>query len=374
MPSLVKSAAFVSALSIVLAASVGGCGDDSADAVASAGGGGPGTGGAGVGGLGSGGSGGISNACADVTLEGDKVPVTMYIMFDKSGSMLFDQKWASASVALVAFFQNADSAGLNIALRFFPDDEPAVGCDTPACSATACAQPLVPAGELNHLPASQDPQQQLLVDAVNSRSPSGETPMHPALAGAEQWAIANADPMNRRTAVVLVTDGMPQGQCNNDPDAIAALAADALSQADVLTYAVGMAGANIADLDKIASAGGTDQAFVVSNSSVASDLIAALERVRTAELACSFPIPTSERAGQDVEPGEVNLKYTSGSGDAVTIPQVADSGACDADGGWYYDDNAMPTTMTLCPASCGAVNGDPNGSLEIVLGCRTVVK
>jgi hypothetical protein len=179
--------------------------------------------------------------------------------------------------------------------------------------------------------------------------------------------------MNRRTAVVLVTDGVPQGQCNNDPDAIATLAADALAQAEVLTYAVGMEGANIVDLNKIAAAGGTDKAFVVSNSSVASDLIDALERVRTAELECSFPIPSSERAGQDVEPGAVNLKYTKGNGDADTIPRVNDADAC-GNSGWYYDDNSMPTTMTLCPGSCSTVNGDPNGSLEIVLGCKTVVK
>lgn len=91
---------------------------------------------------GSGGGGGISNECASAVIEGDPIPVTMYIMFDKSGSMLFDQKWTGAKTALIAFFQDSDSAGLSVALRFFPDDDPVAGCNDVACSASACAAPL----------------------------------------------------------------------------------------------------------------------------------------------------------------------------------------------------------------------------------------
>jgi hypothetical protein len=98
-------------------------------------------------------------------------------MFDKSGSMLMDQKWAGAKAALNAFFQDSDSAGLNIALRFFPDDEPVAGCNENACSTAACATPLVPVGELNAQTAVNDPQQAALVAAVESRNPSGQTPL-----------------------------------------------------------------------------------------------------------------------------------------------------------------------------------------------------
>jgi len=317
-------------------------------------------------------SSGISNACADATITPERVPLTMYIMFDKSGSMLYDQKWSGAVTALIAFFQDADSAGLNVALRFFPDDQPVAGCNEIACDANACAAPLVDVGELNDQPAYADPHQKALVDAVNSRSPGGETPMYPALAGATQWTVAQADPANKRSVVILVTDGEPNG-CNEDPSAIAALAGDAYAQAEVLTYAIGMPGSNLAQLDQIAQLGGTGQAFVVA-SGVNTDLQKALEKIRTVELACTFPVPTSEQVGKEVEPGEVNVTYASGGGDPQTIPQVANAGACGADGGWYYDNASAPTEITLCPATCDVVKNDPDAALEIVLGCKTVVK
>jgi hypothetical protein len=288
--------------------------------------------------------------------------------------MLFEQKWAGAVSALIAFFQDPDSAGLNVALRFFPDDSPTPGCNEQACDAAACAVPLVDAGQLNDQPAHSDPQQKALVDAVNSRSPDGETPMYPALAGATQWAVAQADPAAKRSVVILVTDGEPNG-CNEDPTAIAALAGDAQAQAEVLTYVIGMDGANIAQLDQIAVAGGSGQAFVVgSGTSVNKDLMNALEQIRTEKLACNFPMPTSDKAGAEVEPGEVNITHTTGGGTPTTIPQVKSAADCGADGGWYYDSPTTPTEITLCPASCDAVQGGADSAIEIVLGCKTVVK
>lgn len=365
-------AAAVAALGWSFAA---GCGDDGAE----------GTGGAATettsasGGLGGGftsssGSGGF-DTCASATVQGARIPVQMYIMFDKSQSMLLDQKWAGATAALTAFFQDEDSAGLDIALRFFPDDEPVAGCDDPVCDVGACATPLVPLGELNALPAHSDPQQKLLVEAVQSRSPSGQTPMYAALAGAEEWAEANAlDGV--KTAVILVTDGEPNGCPPEDTASIAALASNARANADVFTYTIGMDGADVAQLDQIAAAGGTDEAFVVSQSSIHNDLVAAFREIGTAPIECTFPVPDAASAGQQVDPALVNLTYaTGGDEDPETIAQVAGAGACGDGEGWYYDDPASPTTINLCPATCTRVQGGPAGaSLAVVLGCATVVQ
>jgi hypothetical protein len=372
MASLGRFAVVATAATLSLLGAAVGCGDDTADFAAGAGAA------SGVGGAGattdSSSSTGIDNACADAVITPEKVPVTMYIMFDKSGSMLFDQKWAGATAALIAFFQDEDSAGLEIALRFFPDDEPVAGCNEVACSESACETPLVDAGFLTVEPGHSDPQQQALVEAVNGRSPGGETPMYPALAGAATWAVAHSDAANKRTVVVLVTDGEPNG-CNESAPAIAALAGDAFAQAEVLTYAIGMAGASLSQLDQIAQAGGTDKAFVVgTGSSVNKDLVDALEKIRTEELPCSFDMPSSESAGQEVEPAEVNITYTSGDAEPVTIPQVLGPADCGADGGWYYDNPAAPTEITLCPATCDGIKNDPDAVVEVVLGCKTVVK
>ena len=300
------------------------------------------------------GSTGGFDACAESTVRGERSPVQMYFMFDKSQSMLLDQKWAGAVAALTAFFQDDGSAGLNIALRFFPDNEPVAGCDEPMCSIDSCATPLVTLGELNEHPAHSDPQQQLLVDAVASRSPSGQTPTYAALAGAEQWAVMNAAD-GVKTAVILVTDGEPNGCAPEDTASIAQLAADARASSDIFTYAIGMEGANAAQLDQIAIAGGTDAAIVVAGN-ISAELIAAFQSIGTAPIDCSFPVPTTESAGQSVDPNLVNLTYTIGADDdPITIPQVDDAAACANGAGWYYDDPAAPMQIELCPSSCTQV-------------------
>jgi hypothetical protein len=297
----------------------------------------------------------------------------MLIMFDKSGSMLDDQKWAGAKAALIAFFQDPATAGLSVGLRFFPDDAPAAGCNDQACSIDACAQPLVPPAPLTAAPASSDPQQKALVDAVNSKSPSGETPMYAALGGAEKWAQADANEADHRTAVVLVTDGEPT-TCGTDIGAIAALAKDAHDASGVLTYAIGMPGSSTAQLDQIASNGGTDKAFLADAGAVTTKLVDALTSIQKAQIACTFDVPAADQAGDVVDPGKVNVDYYKSADDFVTMPRVDGPASCGGSYGWYYDDPAAPKTITLCPSTCAEVQANSSAAIKILLGCETVVQ
>ncbi len=313
------------------------------------------------------------DACASTVVEGDRLPVQMYIMFDKSGSMLDDQKWAGATAALTAFFQDEDSAGLNVALRFFPDNEPQAGCNENACSVQACASPLVELGTLNALPAHSDPHQAALVEAVQSRTPGGQTPMYAALAGATDWARSHRTD-DAKTVVVLVTDGEPNG-CDESTAAIAGLASDAAAEG-IFTYAIGMSGADITQLHQIANAGGTEQAFVVgTGTSIHKDLVAAFEDIGTSAPSCTMDVPAPSELGEEIEPGLVNVTFlTSPTANPRTLPRVDGPSDCDGSGGWYYDDPMAPTTIELCPASCDLVEDNKNGSLELVFGCKSVLK
>jgi Mg-chelatase subunit ChlD len=372
----------LAATSVVLSAALlAAC--NAAQSTTSAGGqGGEGTGGAGASGgsLLTGGSdtgtGPIideDSACATSAVEAKPLAVTMLIMFDKSASMLDDQKWAGAKAALISFFQNEATAGLSIGLRFFPDDEPVAGCNDQACSIDACAQPLVPPAPLTAGPASTDPQQKALVDAVNAKSPSGQTPMYAALGGAETWAKANAVPGEESTVVVLVTDGEPT-TCNTDIGAIAALAKDAHDSSGVLTYAIGMPGSNESQLDQIAAAGGTQDALLASAGNVTTTLIDALSSIQKAQIACTFDLPAPSMPGETIDPGKVNVNYHDGSGGVFTIPRVDGAAACTGAYAWYYDDPAMPKTVLLCPAACTGIQNNPDALIKILLGCATVVK
>ena len=64
------------------------------------------------------------SACAEITATAEVVPLTVYILFDKSVSMLDDGKWEAATQALTQFFESKQAARLRIALKFFPGTNP----------------------------------------------------------------------------------------------------------------------------------------------------------------------------------------------------------------------------------------------------------
>ena len=69
----------------------------------------------------------------------------------------------------------------------------------------------------------------------------------------------------------------------------------------------------------------------------------------------------------------VPLRLPRASGaTSTTLMQVPTVGDCTS-GGWYYDDNTNPTKISLCPATCSAVQQDANANLKIELGCATVI-
>jgi hypothetical protein len=52
---------------------------------------------------------------------------------------------------------------------------------------------------------------------------------------------------------------------------------------------------------------------------------------------------------------------------------VENAAACDPSGGWYYDNNQTPTTITLCPQTCAQVQADTQAQLNVALGCECEV-
>ena len=312
---------------------------------------------------------GTGNTCAATGEEANLVPINMFIMFDKSGSMQDNNKWTNTSKALIDFFKDQGTAGLRVALRFFPD----TGCDSPVCDVDVCSQPLVALAPLSADSAPADGQEDALVKAVQSKSPNGGTPMYVALGGAEQWAAdyQTAHPAEK-TVVVLVTDGEPNG-CDETVSHIAKLAAETKSANGVLTYAVGLVGSNTGTINAIATAGGTTKGFFIGNGNASAELLAALKAIRGSQVACTFQMPTMSTTGEKIDPTLVNVNYTPGDGSpAVTFGQVPTAGDCTAQkGGWYYDDPIKPTTVTLCPSTCTSVQADDKAKIEILLGCAT---
>jgi hypothetical protein len=293
--------------------------------------------------------------------------INMFIQFDKSGSMATSGMWTPAVNALTQFFQDPESAGFNVAMRFWPDDSPTAGCNITSCSINACADPLVDLGTLtadtgDHL-GGTDVHEGDLVQELQSKVPGGNTPTYPALGGALQWAIdySLANPLEQQ-AVLFITDGDPNG-CNNNQAQITALAANAYNNYGVLTYVIGIVGATESFLDGIATAGGTGEAIMIGTGNPQAELLAALKSVQGEPVSCNIALP----AGGAFNFAGSLVSYYPGDGTSVSIPRVDNAAACTPAGGWYYDSNTNPTEIILCPATCTLATGDSdicNGTNE----------
>lgn len=329
-------------------------------------------------------------ACGTGEAGASLLPISLLVMFDRSGSMVNDNsidpvtgmnRWETATSALGDFFKDPKAAGLGVALRFFPHDLPAAGCTASACDVDACSKVLVDMGTLTEDSAPTDTQEAALLDAITTSTPGGNTrgegtPMYAALDGALTWATAyQAAHPEQKTVVVLVTDGSPNG-CDEDFDHISALASDAVASSGVTTYAIGLAdsngnGVNPDNMNQLAKAGGTDQAFFINDGPTASaELLAAFDAIRGMALSCDFPMPEATDDGKPVDPSLVNVTFTSGGGDETTFTKVEDADHCGDAASWYYDDDKAPTRIYLCPSACDVASTDPMAKLTVLVGCK----
>jgi hypothetical protein len=87
---------------------------------------------------------------------------------------------------------------------------------------------------------------------------------------------------------------------------------------------------------------------------------------------CTYQIPLPASGGANFN--QVNVVFTPNGGNALTIPNVGTKAMCPATGdGWYYDDPNNPTAILLCATTCGTVQADASGTVDITLGCNTVL-
>jgi hypothetical protein len=296
-------------------------------------------------------------ACAELREEATRLPATLFLSVDSSGSMDDGEpvsRWDAATGAFTTFFGDPEAGDLGVALRMWPD---LGGCDELSCDAAACGQPQVLVSDLGD-PAHR----QALIDALEARIPEGPTPLSAALAGAAGWARdRRAAFPGEQVAIAVVTDGEPNG-CDEDIDAIASLAAQSAADG-TLVFAVGIEGSNEAQIDQIAQQGGTGAGYFVGSGAVEAELLAALQDIRGQVLACTFALPE----GGAIDDDRVRLEYLDG-GQPVVVPRVAGPGAC-AVGGWYLEGGSI----TLCPSTCIQVQDLPEVTLEIAVGCECEV-
>ncbi len=327
---------------------------------------------------------GTASACVSEVASATLAPTNLVFMFDKSGSMGDpaqggdpSQKWLPLTSGMKDFFADAYSSTVRASLQFFPEGDVPNASDTEAddiaqeCNYTY-ASPKVP------LTVATDP---AIVTAIDATTPSGGTPTVPALQGAVTYAKqVSAERPNDKTAVVLVTDGMPgyytqgafqPGCANNDVATAASIAKTALTESKISTYVIGV-GSRLDNLNEIAAAGGTTNAVMVDTTDpakVKSDLVAALDAIRRREVTCDFSVPPPP-AGQELDPMAVNVVLTGTDGKERVLSYSKECGSAD---GWRYDDAQKPTRIMLCQSACDAARASSLGKVTLAFGCKTRV-
>jgi hypothetical protein len=296
--------------------------------------------------------------CTSTSAAAQQIPLDIVFVIDRSASMS-GLKWQSTTSALNQFFNDPASIGVGAGLVIFPNDKP-LTCDPADYKTLDVPIAKLPTNAFalsNALPA----------DAIGN-----STPTYGALKGALQAATAYQDAHpDHKVIVVLATDGDPNSCGLTTIDEVAGQAKLARNYNGVLTYVIGVAGSIIANLDKVALAGGTGAAYDITFD--VTQFFAKIEEIRNSALGCEFTLPPPPN-GETLDPNRVNFSYTpQGQGAAKVLLRADDIVDCGGDPGWYYDNNAAPTKIVLCPASCATVQADPNAKVTALFGCESLV-
>ncbi|HTV17850.1 MAG TPA: vWA domain-containing protein [Polyangiaceae bacterium] len=331
----------------------------------------------------------FGNTCGGSIFEPERLPLDMYFLVDSSGSMAEPSgaganKWELVTSALINFLGNPDNGQIGVGIGYFPQGV------TPTCTAGQAGCLCIPVINLclanlggsctasdyatPSVPLTLPSVPTRLIDDLQVRAFAGGTPTHAALEGTyqylETWTAQNP---GRKVVAVLATDGEPTGCSGNSAAEVAQLAAAALAgPSHIQTFVIGV-GRALANLNQVARAGGTTQAYLTDTSSnLVNEFSEALDAIRTQAGPCAFEIPDSTDEGS-VDPAKVNVRFTPRGASEPTIVAKTFGGTadgCGTDGGWHYDDPANPTRIQLCESSCRAA---ASARMEVQFGCDTVI-
>ncbi len=326
------------------------------------------------------------DGCVGQAYEGESIPLDIYIMFDQSGSMSVcpsgdplescpgERRLDLVREAADLFMADDQSAGIGVGIGYFGKQTiGAASCDQADYEAADV--------EIGLLPDHHD----AIMASLNDKEPTGETPSGAAIRGACTYAQAyKSDNPGHEVIILLLTDGIPEApvSCVCEPDTVpscmpsdprccptiedAVDAATACREGDpgVRTYVLGV-GPALGNLQQIAEAGGTGDAYLVEGGDVVNEVLNALRAIRGDAIPCTMALPTPPD-GSDLILTQVNITYASPSCEPTYFSYTETLDLCGDEGGWYFDDTNE--NIQLCPTSCDQVSA-PGGKLVFTVGC-----
>lgn len=299
----------------------------------------------------------IGGDCGGFVFQFEQVPPNLLILLDRSGSMDGDvpgtgqNRWEVARDAIFQVTTEFDDS-IDFGLATYSS------CLPGGCSAGEIVVPILPmaaqliqgfldntvgVGSSDGQGVQPDGRIEYLCDSGNPETSTGVA--LDALVGEPSLQ----DP-GRTNAILLLTDGGESSECTDDVDGPGG-AANLLAQpVPVQTFAVGMGGASLDQLQEIATAGGTGQPYFADQPA---DLQMALAAIAAAVASCTFEL-------SEVPPDATQI-YVFFDDDPAGVP-------VDAANGWTYD--PATNTITFHGSACMAIQDGTVVQIDIVYGCN----
>ncbi len=339
-----------------------------------------------------------ASVCSNTEQESTQIPLGMVLTVDRSGSMNGGSptKWTKVKNALTTFVTSANISGMYAGLTLFPY---AGGTSTQErwCDATYYSGSNMTVN-IGAMPGAGNAQQTAVTSALtaNTLDFSGRgTPMLAALNGAAERAWLWAQSVNKSKAiVVLVTDGLPEGDCDGcsgkkgkSKAEIASCAIKKVAEKaesyfngspSIETFVVGVQedaadSGKLSNLNAVARAGsgGTRDAFLIDGSSGTAEtqVLQKLNEIRSLSLPCDFDITPPSGGVINTSSATVKLTYKQNGVEQpqFSVPQVTSLGVCGTSDGFFYDASLM--RISLCSATCNKAKGDFNSRLSVQYSC-----
>lgn len=327
-------------------------------------------------------SGGGDEACEVASTQAALEPVSLAVAFDVSGSMgkitdsaCYDPelKWKPVVAASTAFFESSEADGLRASMGLFPARD--AKCELATYETPDVQMQNLPSGAFREVLEAYSLE-------VSSDKWRGGTPTLYAYQGTlSSLEVQRAKDPWGHFAVVLVTDGKPQGCDYSGPEEILANISGALAEG-ITTYVVGVkqpttktgceADADNAELQEnlnmFASAGGTEAPFMIDTNSPEATEAAfsqAIANIRERSSSCTLQIPPRP-GGLPFERDRTTVVLNSSQG-TESLPHDPE---CTLDAAWRYDNEETPTQVELCELLCDRIADDPAAGLEVQFLCE----
>lgn len=395
-------AAFLGVALVLGLAACSAAGASGADEPPGAGGTGSGTPGGAGGSGGEGGEGGESGAGGGINLAGStgaggqkdcqaketpgkRVPASVLIVLDRSGSMSDAGKWPAATSAINQMLSSADQE-LGMGFLRYPEGSPApcgldIACQTNFECTDIKDTPNVPVGPLKQTGAQ-------IQNIIATTSPNGGTPTLWALRKAYKYMSELQTDSER--FVLLVTDGVPTfvtppigpfpeiaTNCGTKGELGQATSDARKGNPPVRTFVIGAPGSEdgLEILSGLALNGGTCRPggdhgsftchYQIGAANFEKELAETLTQIAGSVSNCTYAVPVP--SGEEVDPDKVNVVVTTGEGETTLFKDTSKQD------GWDYTDDSK-TKIEIHGPTCEAINKGTEATVKIGLGCQTKVK